>query len=71
MNCEFDTYIIMQYILTAKAWNESSECGSVVTCESTTVSAVRNLVLDCSSGICLMKVYTEPNLTNVECEVYL
>ena len=38
-------------ILTAKALNESSACGSVVTYESATMSAVRSLVLDGSPGI--------------------
>ena len=33
-------------VLTAKAQNESSACGSVVTYESTTVSAVRSLAMD-------------------------
>ena len=42
---------------TVKARNESSACVTVVMYESVTVSAVRSLALDASSGINLCPAY--------------
>ena len=51
-HCEFGTQYLPQ-----KRLNESSACCSVVTCESVTVSAVRNLAMDGLSDtyVCLRK----------------